>query len=107
MRYTFMLVLIAGSASLSDIENRVGRHFWKFLGGELLFLLLTGTLVIRDGKIVLTRRGRYYWVVLMGTMFSVVGDYRNMYSSPNDSTVLFSECVPSSRPRQIHRIGVS
>ena len=81
MRYMFLLTLIAGSASMSDLENKVGKHFRLFLGGELLFLLLTGALVIRDGKLVLTRRGRYYWVVLMGTMFSVVGDYRNTYSS--------------------------
>ena len=107
MRYTFMLALIAGSASLSDIERRVGRNFWRYIGAELLFLLLTGALVIRDGRIVLTRRGRYYWVVLMGTMFSVVGDYRNMYSSPEESTVLFQEFVPSSGPRRIQKVGAS
>lgn len=88
MRYMFLLTLIAGSASMSDLENKVGKHFRLFLGGELLFLLLTGALVIRDGKLVLTRRGRYYWVVLMGTMFSVVGDYRNTYSSSDNSTLV-------------------
>jgi coproporphyrinogen III oxidase-like Fe-S oxidoreductase len=95
MRYMFMLTLIAGSISLSDIKNKVGKHFWLFLGGELLFLLLTGALVIRGGKLVLTRKGRYYWVILMGTMFSVVGDYRDMYSSSNDSTLV--PCVPEIR----------
>ena len=90
MRYMFMLALIAGSASLSDIKNKVGNHFWLFLGGELLFLLLMGALVVRDGKLVLTRKGRYYWVILMGTLFSVVGDYRNMYASSDESTLLYS-----------------
>jgi coproporphyrinogen III oxidase-like Fe-S oxidoreductase len=92
MRYMFMLALIAGSTSLSDIENKVGKHFRLFLGGELLFLILIGALVVRDGKLVLTRKGRYYWVILLGTMFSVVGDYRNMYSSSDDSTLV--PCVP-------------
>jgi len=86
MRYMFMLALIASSMSLSDMKNKVGNHFWLFLGGELLFLLLTGALVVRDGKLVLTHKGRYYWVILMGTLFSVVGDYRNMHASSDDST---------------------
>ena len=107
MRYMFMLALIAGSTSLSDIKNKVGNHFWLFLGGELLFLLLMGALVVRDGKLVLTRKGRYYWVILMGTLFSVVGDYRNMYSSSDDSTLAFRKFVPLSKPRQICNIRVS
>jgi coproporphyrinogen III oxidase-like Fe-S oxidoreductase len=105
MRYLFMLALVAGSISLSDMEKKVGSHFWLFLGGELLFLLLIGALVLRDGKFVLTRKGRYYWVILMGTMFSVVGDYRNMYSSSDDSTPVFRELAPSSSPREICNIA--
>ena len=106
VRYMFMLSLIAGSTNLSDIENKVGSRFWLFPGGELLFLLLIGALVVRDGKLVLTRKGRYYWVILMGTLFSVVGDYRNMCSSPDDSPLVFREFVPLSRPRQVHNIRV-
>lgn len=107
MRYMFMLSLIAGSMSLSDIENKVGNHFWLFLGGELLFLLLIGALVVHDDKLVLTRKGRYYWVVLMGTLFSVVGDYRNMFSLSDDSTLVFRKFVPLSRSRQTCNIRVS
>jgi coproporphyrinogen III oxidase-like Fe-S oxidoreductase len=107
MRYMFMLALVAGSTSLSDMENKVGGHFWPFLGGELLFLLLTGALVVRDGKLVLSRRGRYYWVVLMGTMFSVVGDYRNEFVSLDDSTLLLRKIVPLDKSRQNRNIRVS
>ena len=96
----FMLALIAGSVSLSDIKNKVGNHFWLFLGGELLFLLSMGALVVRDDRLVLTRKGRYYWVVLMGTLFSVVGDYRDTYAPSGDSALLFPKSVPLSRPRQ-------
>jgi len=100
MRYMFMLALIAGSASLSDMKNKLGNHFWLFLGAELLCLLLTGALVVRDGRLVLTGKGRYYWVILMGTMFSVVGDYRDTYVPSDDSTLLFQKFAPLSRPRQ-------
>ena len=88
IRYMFMLALITGSASMSDIEKKAGKHFWMFLGGELLFLLMIRALVVRDGRLVLTRKGRYYWTILMGTMFSVVGDYRNTYSSSDDSALV-------------------
>jgi coproporphyrinogen III oxidase-like Fe-S oxidoreductase len=107
MRYLFMLALIAGSVSLADMKNRVGNHFWLLLGGELLFLLGIGALVVRDGRLSLTRKGRYYWVVLMGTLFSVVGDYRNACSSSDDSALAFRGFSSSSKSRQICGIGVS
>ena len=103
--YMFMLTLIGGSASLSDLEDKVGTHFWPYLGGELLFLLLTGALVVRDGKLVLTRKGRYYWVILLGTLFSVVGDYRNMCSSLDDSATVPQKCIPLNKPGQVCDIG--
>jgi hypothetical protein len=106
MRYKFMLALIAGSTSLSDMENKVGKHFWLFLGGELLFLRLIGAIVLRDGKLTLTRKGRYYWGILMGTLFSVVGDYRDMHSVSDDSALVFREFAPLSRSKQIRNIGV-
>ena len=107
MRYMFMLALIAGSTSISDIENKVGNHFWLFLGGELLLLLSMGAIVVREGRLVLTRKGRYYWVVLMGTLFSVVGDYRNMFSLSGSSTIAFRKFDQLSRSRQICDIRVS
>jgi len=108
MRYLFMLTLIAGSVRISDLENKLGRFFWCFLGGELLFLLTIGAIVICDGKIILTRRGRYYWVIILGTLFSVVGDYRNKYmSSDSDASVAtIRDIVPSNRTDQICEIGV-
>ena len=87
MRYLFVLALIGGSLSLADMKEKVGHHFWLFLGGELLFLFLAGALVIHHGKLMLTRKGRYYWVILMGTLFSVVGDYRNAHASQEDAAL--------------------
>lgn len=106
MRYTLMLMLMAGSSSLSDIKAKMGQHFWLHLGGELLFLFLTGALVIRDGQLRLTRRGRYYWVILMGTLFSVVGDYRDAYAPSADSILLFQRFAPASKPGAICKLRV-
>jgi coproporphyrinogen III oxidase-like Fe-S oxidoreductase len=105
MRYKFVLALITGSASLNDIKNEVGGQFWLYLGAELLFLLVTRALVIRHGKLVLTRKGRYYWVILMGTLFSVVGDYRNMYASSGDpAPLLRTHARPTALPKAM-RVG--
>jgi len=101
MRYNFVLTLMAGSSSLSDMENKLGKRFWLFLGPELLFLFVTGAIVIRKGKLVLTQRGRYYWVILMGTLFSVVGDYRDAYAPSKDSILLFDKRLPLSTARKI------
>lgn len=107
MRYLFTLALVGGSVSLSELEDKLGRNFRLFLGGELLFLLSIGALVIRNGKLVLTRRGRYYWVIIMGTLFSVVGDYRNIHMSSDSLAATFRELVQSNRTGQICKIGVS
>lgn len=107
VRYMFMLALIAGSVNLDDLKSKVGNRFWLLLGGELLFLLSTGALIVHDGRLVLTRRGRYYWVVLLGTLFSVVGDYRNMYSSLDGHNCVFRKLVPPSKPRQSYGVRVS
>ncbi|MCF7976303.1 MAG: coproporphyrinogen III oxidase family protein [Phycisphaerae bacterium] len=96
MRYLFVLALITGSSSLSDMKSRVGSNFWMFLGSEVLFLRLTGVLVIRQGRLELTRKGRYLWAVLMGALFSVVGDYRNTYAPSDESPLLVRTLVPQS-----------
>jgi coproporphyrinogen III oxidase-like Fe-S oxidoreductase len=97
IRYLFLLTLITGTLSLSDMARKFGRHFWLFLGHELVFLLLTGSIVIRGGKLVLTRKGRYYWVILTGTLFSVVGDYRNKYASQYDSARLIPKTLSAEQ----------
>jgi coproporphyrinogen III oxidase-like Fe-S oxidoreductase len=102
MRYMCVLALITGSASLSEIESKAGKHFRLLLGAELLFTLLIGALVIRHGKLVLTRKGRYFWVILMGTMFSAVGDYRNAYASSDEATLPFQTANHLTDSRHIN-----
>ena len=84
MRYTLLLSLLTGSIGITEFKQKAGRHCWLYLSIDLLGLMLLGALVIRDGQLVLTRRGRYYWVILMGTLFAVVGDYREAYAKELD-----------------------
>ena len=81
MRYCFLLKLLDGNLNLSHMKKKYGNHFWFYLGRELLLLFATRTITFRDNSILLTPKGRYYWVILMRTLFSVVGDYRQMRAS--------------------------
>ena len=81
MHYWLLLKLLRGSVSVSDIKKRYGKRLWFCLCGQLLLLFINRAVTFRDNTIVLTPRGRYYWVILMRTLFSVVGDYREIRAS--------------------------
>jgi coproporphyrinogen III oxidase-like Fe-S oxidoreductase len=76
MRHYFLFKLLGGALSISDMKERYGNHSWLCLSPKLLCLLITRSITIADNSITLTPRGRYYWVILMRTLFAVVGDYR-------------------------------
>ena len=76
IRYGLLLKLLKGSVSVADMKEKFGSYFWFYLCAEFLFLFITRTITFRDNNIILTRRGRYYWVILMRTLFSIAGDYR-------------------------------
>ena len=83
MRYYLLIKLLDGNLKLSRIKEKYGSYFWLALGRDLLFLLIMRAITFRNNSIQLTSRGRYYWVILMRTLFSTVGDYRNMRTSSN------------------------
>ncbi len=84
MRQDFLLKLLDGNLSLVWLKKEYGPFYWFYLLGELLFFLAVGAIRIREEKIVLTPKGRYYWVVMMRTFFSVVGDYRERRTALDD-----------------------
>jgi len=91
MRYSFLLKLLDGNLDLSYMKKKYGKLFWLYLGRELLFLYIARAITFRDNTIMLTPRGRYYWVILMRTLFSVVGDYRDMRASLDAPAGISSE----------------
>ena len=91
MRYRFMLRLLSGTVKISDMTKKYGRRFWFYLSGELSFLLINRAIKLRGNHIVLTPTGRYYCLVLMRTLFSIVGDFREVQSSFD--SVQFGELV--------------
>ncbi|MHC4115051.1 MAG: coproporphyrinogen III oxidase family protein [Planctomycetota bacterium] len=81
MHYNLLLKLLDGNLNLSYVKERFGNHFWAGLWPELLFLLAAGAVTFRDSSILLTPKGRYYYLIIMRTLFSIVGDYRDMRAS--------------------------
>jgi len=82
MRFDLLLKLLTGSVSISDMKTRYGKRFGLYLCPELLFLFVTRAAVFRDNNIVLTAKGRYYWLSIMSTLFSTLGDYRDVHTPP-------------------------
>jgi hypothetical protein len=82
MRFGLLLKLLTGSASLSTMKAKYGKRFGLRLWKELLFLFITRSAVFRSGNIVLTPKGRYYWLSIMSTLFATLGDYRDMHTPP-------------------------
>jgi len=87
-RYDFLLKLLDGALSVSDMRDKYGERYWLYLLGELAFFLSVRAVELGGGRIRLTPRGRYYWVVLMRRLFSVVGDYRRMRLSSDGTSGL-------------------
>jgi hypothetical protein len=50
---------------------------WRLLGPEIFFFILAGALRIKHGQIILTKRGRYYWVIMMREFFTGVDNFRD------------------------------
>lgn len=81
IRYSFLLKLLGGTVSVSDMREKYGNNFWLYLCRELLFFFTTRAAIFKGDNITLTPKGQYYCLVIMRTLFSIVGDYRDMRTS--------------------------
>jgi len=88
-RFYFLMKLFAGSMSITDAKAVFGNRFWLYLCREMAFLAATRSATFGDGRITLTHRGQYYWMVLMRTLFSVLGDVRERYTDTSLKFPLF------------------
>ena len=78
LRYAFLMDLFGLSLDKDAFRNRFGSSVFSHLALECLFFFLTGGVRIRSGRIDLTRRGQYYWVIMMREFFSGVDNFRDL-----------------------------
>ncbi|MCK9264377.1 MAG: coproporphyrinogen III oxidase family protein [Deltaproteobacteria bacterium] len=77
-RYALLMGLFGLSLDIAPFRKRFGSPPWWLLGPELLFFLLAGGIRIEQGRIRLTSRGQYYWVVMMREFFTGVDNFRDL-----------------------------
>ncbi|TSA44323.1 MAG: coproporphyrinogen III oxidase, partial [Deltaproteobacteria bacterium] len=76
LRYDFMMKLFGTHLNVTDLRKRYGGAFLRLLPDLLAFSLI-GALAWRPPEIVLTKRGRYAWVILMREFFTAVNNFRD------------------------------
>jgi len=77
MRFDLLTRLMAGHMDIKAMRQKHAASPWLYLLPEMLFLLGTGSASLRHGRLALTRKGRYYWLTLMRTLLSMLGEYRD------------------------------
>jgi len=70
IRYDLLMRLFSGSFDASLMEGKYGKALARGLWKELLLFRAAGTIVRRDGRYLLTPRGRYHMVILMREFFA-------------------------------------
>ena len=68
--------LFGGRMEPKQMKKTHGRFWFIYLFIELLFLFLSGAVIIKHGSIRVTEKGRYNMVSLMRDFFSLVNNIR-------------------------------
>ena len=76
-RYDVVMTLFGLSLSKDDFRQKYGGRFFELLWKELLALRVSGAIVDDGERIRLTRKGQYYWVMLMREFFIGVNNFRD------------------------------
>lgn len=76
-RYDFLMKLFGLEFDLDALAGKNGISSYRYLWPEILFFRLAGGLTKQGGKLVLTEKGRYYWVVMMREFFIGVNNFRD------------------------------
>lgn len=76
MRYDFLMKLFGLSMDADAMEEKYGGEFRRTLWKEFLFFRTVGALKASGGRYHLTRRGMYYWVIMMREFLMGVNNFR-------------------------------
>lgn len=76
-RYNLLMNLFGLKLDLDMFRQRFGHSVWRLIGLEILFFMTAGAFRITPEQILLTDRGRYYWVIMMREFFTGVDNFRD------------------------------
>ena len=77
IRYDFLMKLFGTRLNTSALRKKYEGKFLRLLWPDLLAFSLIGALSWRAPDIILTKRGRYAWVILMREFFTAVNNFRD------------------------------
>ncbi|MGA1824208.1 MAG: coproporphyrinogen III oxidase family protein [bacterium] len=77
MRYDFLMKLFGGSLDLTKLKMKFENNIYRYLWFEILTFRLLGGIRISNDCLLLTPKGRYYWVIMMREFFIGVNNFRD------------------------------
>ena len=76
-RYDFVMKLFGMELDLDALRDRYGGEILSLLWKDIGAFTMAGGLHYEGGKLFLTDRGRYYWVIIMREFFTAVNNFRD------------------------------
>ena len=77
LRYEFLMRLFGLQLDVSQLAARFQVNPYKWLWPEILFFRMAGGLKKQGQLLTLTKKGRYYWVIMMREFFIGVNNFRD------------------------------
>jgi coproporphyrinogen III oxidase-like Fe-S oxidoreductase len=76
VRYDFLMKLFGMELKEADLKRKYGSVY-RYLWADIAAFVAAGGLRRQSGKLQLTERGCYYWVILMREFFTAVNNFRD------------------------------
>jgi menaquinone C8-methyltransferase len=77
LSYDFLMKLFGHSLDVDLLNARYGVNIYRHLWPEILFFWLLNAVRKHNNKLSLTKRGRYYWFLMMREFFIGVNNFRD------------------------------
>jgi coproporphyrinogen III oxidase-like Fe-S oxidoreductase len=77
MRYDYLVRLFGLELSRDAIRRKYGASFWRLMAPELAVMRLVGATRHERDAIRLSKRGMYYWILMMAEFFNAVNLFRD------------------------------
>ena len=76
-RYDFLMKLFGLNLDLETLKSKFGENIYRYLWPEILFFRIIGGLKKHGNILFLTKKGQYYWVIMMREFFIGVNNFRD------------------------------
>jgi coproporphyrinogen III oxidase-like Fe-S oxidoreductase len=75
--YDFLMQLFGLEMDMASLNRKYQGRALRYLWKEIIAFLVVGGIRYHHGRLCLTDRGRYYWVIMMREFFTAVNNFRD------------------------------